>query len=115
MKRIAVVGSRSYHKPALVREYLAMFKGAEVEIVSGGAPGVDTFAERYAKELGFPVKIFLPDWDRYGKGAGFIRNQQIVDHSDVLAAFWDGSSRGTKDSIDKALKAEHIQEVRIFK
>ena len=38
------------------------------------------------------------------KGAGVIRNRQIVDHCDQVIAFWDGKSRGTKSSIDYAKK-----------
>jgi len=48
----------------------------------------------------------LPDWDKYRKSAGFIRNQQIIDACTFVLAFWDGKSKGTKDTIDKARKAK---------
>ena len=73
----------------------------EVEVVSGGAKGADSLGERFAKIWRCPVTIFKPDWS-IGKWAGFIRNQQIVDACDMVLAFWDGNSRGTKDTIHKA-------------
>jgi hypothetical protein len=40
------------------------------ELVSGGAPGVDTDAERWADQHEIPIKKFKPDWKQYGRGAG---------------------------------------------
>ena len=71
-------------------------------IVSGGANGADTLAKRYAIEHSLNYKEYLPDWKTYGKRAGFIRNQDIIDNSDFVFAFWDGASAGTKNSIDLA-------------
>jgi hypothetical protein len=33
-----------------------------------------------------------------------IRNSDIIKTSELVVAFWDGKSTGTKDSIDKANK-----------
>lgn len=74
-------------------------------IVSGGAQGADSLGARWAKEYGVPVRIFKPDWTKYGKAAGFMRNTDIVEAADVVVAFWDGVSNGTRDSIAKAEKA----------
>jgi len=70
--------------------------------VSGGARGVDTLAEKYADKNDIPKLIFLPDYAKYGKIAPLIRNKKIVDNSDIIIAFWDGVSRGTKFTIDYA-------------
>ena len=75
------------------------------EIVSGGAAGVDSIAEKAATKTGKAVKVFPADWKRHGKAAGFIRNQQIVDYCDELVAFWDGVSHGTEHSIKLAREA----------
>lgn len=75
-----------------------------ITIISGGARGADTLAEQFAQEYSYVTKIFPANWDKYGKAAGPIRNKQIVDHCDILVAFWDGTSRGTKHSIDIAEK-----------
>lgn len=79
----------------------------EVVIVSGGARGADTLAEKVARKLcKRPPVIFPADWDKYGRGAGFKRNQQIVDACEQLIACWDGASRGTMHSVRLALEAQ---------
>lgn len=72
------------------------------EIVSGGAIGIDTNAKNFAIENNIKLVEFLPNYKLHGKKAPLERNTQIVQYSDVIYAFWDGRSRGTKDSIDKA-------------
>jgi hypothetical protein len=39
-----------------------------------------------------------------GGARGALRNTKIINESDVVIAFWNGESRGTKDSIDKSKK-----------
>lgn len=75
-------------------------------IVSGGAQGVDSWAAEIATERGFPVVEIRPNWKKYGAGAGFRRNKEIVLAADDVVAFWDGSSNGTLDSIKKAEKLQ---------
>lgn len=60
--------------------------------------------EHYAAKHSLKTKIFEPDWKKYGKAAGVIRNKEIVAAADHVLAFWDGKSRGTKNSIDHANK-----------
>jgi len=116
--KLAIVGSRTFNDYDLFEYWIGYFGGDIIvgsrtfndcdleELVSGGAKGADSLAEEYAKLWGCPIRIFRPDWDKFGKQAGFIRNQQIVDNCDMVLAFWDGKSRGTKDTIDKARKAK---------
>ena len=80
------------------------------EIVSGGARGVDEYAEAWAKLKGVKSKIFKPDWS-LGKSAGAIRNRKIVDYCDQLIAFWDGKSKGTLISIEMAKSANKLRMV----
>jgi len=68
----------------------------DVTIVSGGARGADTLAENYAKMIGVNTIIFKADWKKYGRAAGMIRNKDIIAQADVVVAFWDGKSKGTK-------------------
>lgn len=112
--RIAVVGSRNYHNLEQVRQYVLDLP-KDSTIVSGGAKGVDTIATIAAVGVGLETITFFPDWNTHGKAAGMIRNSLIVESSDAVVAFWDGKSKGTKDTIDKALKDEHIQWVKVFK
>lgn len=80
------------------------------EIISGGCVGADLLGEKFAKENNIPTRIFYPEWDKYGKSAGFRRNEDIVSNCTVLLAFWDSVSRGTQNSLQiaKRLKKETI-------
>lgn len=99
---VAVVGSRSFSDYGLLCERLSDIPIGR--LVSGGAAGADSLVEQYAKDNGIDILVIKPDWQRHGRGAGFIRNKIIVDTSDMVVAFWDGASRGTKDSMDHAEK-----------
>lgn len=92
--KIAIIGSRTFNDYELLRQSLDEFSfEANVDIsliVSGGANGANSLGERYAHENNIETLIFLPDWKKHGKGAGFIRNQLIIDNADFVIAFWDG-------------------------
>lgn len=85
----------------------------DLEIVSGGARGADVLGERFALENMMEVKSFPANWDEHGKSAGYRRNAQMADYADVLVAFWDGMSRGTKHMIDLALDCS--LEVHVYR
>lgn len=106
--KLAVVGSRDWLMPMVIDRALTEIYPSE--IVSGGARGVDSFAEAWATLLLVPIKIFKPDWSK-GRSAGAQRNRKIVDYCDKLVAFWDGKSKGTKISIDMAAKAGKLLKV----
>ena len=74
----------------------------KIVVVCGKAKGADTLGEQYAKERGYVVAYYPADWEKYGKRAGFIRNEQMAKNADALVAFWDGKSRGTKSMIELA-------------
>lgn len=96
LMKIAIIGSRGIGDIELDK-----YMPAEVsEIVSGGAVGVDSLAEQYAKEHNIPLTVFLPEYKRYGRAAPLKRNEQIANYADTVLAFWDGKSRGTKFTID---------------
>ena len=107
--KVAVVGSRS-----LSVEDLSLYLPEETtEIVSGGAKGVDTSAREYAKRHGIPLTEFLPDYRRYGRGAPLQRNIDILKYADMVLAFWNGTSKGTKFVIDECKK--HGVPVKIIR
>ena len=95
--KVAVIGSRNLTVINL-EEYLPE---GTTEIVSGGARGIDSCAKNYAKANGIPLKEFLPNYDDFGRSAPLLRNLEIIDYADIVLAFWDGKSRGTKFVIDK--------------
>ena len=94
--KVAVIGSRGLYVSDLER-YLPE---ETEEIVSGGAMGVDTCAAAYAEDNGLKLTVIRPEYDKYGKSAPIKRNIQIVEYADLVVAFWDGQSRGTKFVID---------------
>ena len=102
--KVAIVGSRSWKDHEMVRDYISSLDVDDV-VVSGGARGVDQFAEIYAAKQGLETIVFPADWKTYGKRAGVLRNRDIIDAADRVVAFWDGSSAGTKSSIELARKA----------
>ena len=103
--KVAIVGSRTFNNYGLMKEkFLHFTKGIEViEIVSGGAKGADTLAERLAEELRITKHIILAKWKKYGRNAGPARNRQIAEYADVMIVFWDGKSRGAANAI-KAMR-----------
>lgn len=70
------------------------------EVVCGEARGPDTIGKEWAIKNQIPVISFPAEWNKYGKRAGMLRNEQMGDYADVLFAFWNGTSRGTKHMID---------------
>ncbi len=112
--KIAVVGSREFTDKNFIKFIMRKYFSKDCVLISGGAKGVDSIAEEIIDKVnsfnsnpGTCIKkiIFKPDWDKYGKSAGFIRNKDIIDNADMVLAFWDGTSKGTKHSIDLAIKA----------
>lgn len=77
--------------------------GVEV-IISGGANGADTLAEKYADKNHISKIIMRPDYARFGKGAPQKRNEEMVNIADAVLVIWDGVSRGTKYTADYAGK-----------
>lgn len=101
--RLAIIGARLFDDYELLkREVVSRFKVSEItQIVSGGAKGADTLAERFGLEYGIDMKIFPARWDKYGKQAGYMRNTQIAEYADCAIAFPIGASKGTYDTIRK--------------
>lgn len=105
--KLAVIGSRSFCNYEWLEQcLLGSFRVSEIEaIISGGARGADALAARFAWSHGLPLVTFRADWETHGRKAGPLRNSEIAAQADVLAAFWDGSSAGTRDTIAKARTA----------
>lgn len=102
---LIIAGCRDFTDRAFIYEGIDAFieeYGKPDYIIEGGARGVDRMAYYYAKDNGIPVKVFPAYWDKYGKSAGPIRNEEMAKHGTHLLAFWDGKSRGTKNMIEMA-------------
>lgn len=98
--KVAVIGSRG-----LTVENLEDYLPPETtEIISGGARGIDSCARKYARQRGLKLTEYLPEYDKYGRSAPLKRNITIIENADLVLAFWDGTSRGTKYVIDNCKK-----------
>ena len=80
-----------------------------IEIVSGNCNGTDKLGEQYAKEHCIKTKVFPAEWKKYGRAAGPIRNEKMIEYisnSDlpVVIAFVSENSKGTLDTIKRANK-----------
>ncbi len=100
MSKFAVVGSRNIQDYQMVKEILDNYDISL--IISGGAKGIDTLSEQYANDNNIPTKIHYAEWEKFGKSAGMIRNEYIINDADKIIAIWDGFSKGTKNSINHA-------------
>lgn len=113
MKTI-IAGSRCINDPNLVHLAMGEFQslhGKPIEIVSGGALGIDSLAVGWARLNGIPEKVFKADWFR-GRQAGFERNVRMAEYADSLVAIWDGRSLGTRHMIETMEKLGKIVLVR---
>ena len=106
--KVMIIGSRG------IRDFdLTPYVPKETEvIISGGARGMDTVAEQYADQHGIQKQIFLPEYEKYGRSAPLRRNDEMVARADLVIAVWDGVSRGTKYTIDRA-KEKNIPVILI--
>ena len=93
-------------------EYVvALPRGAS--IITGSASGVDAAATKAAREKGIPVQVLPASFEEMADASkAAARNQRLVDACDVLVAFWDGTSKGTRATVDRALDAG--KEVHVF-
>ena len=103
--KVIIAGSRGFSNYKLLKEKCNEYlrekrKEYNIIIISGGARGADTLGEKYAQDEGFSLEVFPVNWNKFGKSAGFIRNEQMAEVADALIAFWDGKSHGTKHMIE---------------
>ena len=103
--KVIIAGSRGFSNYKLLREKCNEYlrekrKNYNIIIISGGARGADTLGEKYAQDEGFSLEVFPANWNKFGKSAGFRRNEQMAEVADALIAFWDGKSHGTKHMIE---------------
>ena len=108
--RVAVIGSRGLR----VNDLENYLPPETTEIVSGGAKGVDASVREYAQRQGLKLTEYLPEYSRYGRSAPLKRNITIIENADMVLAFWDGRSRGTKYVIDNCTKRNIPVKIHIL-
>ena len=115
--RLIIAGGRDFNDLAVfsygIGQFLQEFelKRDKLEIVSGMARGADTLGVDYARKFGLKLHKFPADWNKYGKRAGYVRNQEMAYFADGLLAFWDRQSRGTAHMIKTMLEMHNPKDV----
>jgi hypothetical protein len=111
--RVLVCGSRHFNDlNKMVKVVWEMFDPDDtITLIHGDARGADrtsevVFTSGYFKNMPEVLK-FPANWNAHGKAAGYIRNKQMLDEGepDLVMAFWDGVSPGTKNMVSQAEKA----------
>ena len=105
--KVAIVGSRG-----LSSDLSDFIPKETTEIISGGAMGIDKCAEEYAKKNNIKLTVIRPDYKQFGRRAPLIRNLEIIDKADLVIAFWDTKSNGTRFVIEKC--RERQKKIKIF-
>jgi predicted Rossmann-fold nucleotide-binding protein len=120
--RVAIIGGRDFGLTLKEQEW--MWKKLDIlrdqyqetatpwsVVVSGGAKGADTVGKAWAKSRSLSFVLFKPyhlidTTVSYHPRYFFIRNKQIVDNSDLIVAFWNGESAGTRHAIRYAKSSQ---------
>lgn len=123
---IAVLGSRTLtedYRESFIRgleDHLTM-RGYDLQttkglVISGGAPGPDTLAIRWAQENEWDYLVFPAKWKAEGRSAGMRRNAVLCQAVKALGGealiFWDGSSSGTKNTLSHLTRLQIPHGVR---
>lgn len=103
-KKILITGSRWWGDYSTICD--ALKEHGPGVVIEGGARGADNMARFAAESMGWPTIQFPANWDKYGKSAGPIRNQEMIDQKpDVCLAFPLDESRGTLHCMKAAERA----------
>lgn len=106
------MGSRRFSEPSRVTDYVNSLP-PRASIITGSASGVDAAATKAARAKGIAVQVMPASFDELADpGRSAARNQRLVDACDVLVAFWDGSSKGTRATVERALDSG--KEVHVY-
>lgn len=116
--KIIIAGSRNiidYDKIKKIIDSIVEKNNIQItEVISGCALGIDTIAINWAWNKNISVKKFPADWNKYGKKAGYLRNEEMSKYADGLIAIWDGSSKGTEHMIKIMKKLNKLVIVELI-
>jgi len=103
--KVIIAGSRGCENYEHLKECMDYWKKVHpvpTYIISGTARGADRLGERWAEEHGVDLIRMPANWDKFGRSAGYKRNEAMAEIADGLVAIWDGKSRGTMHMIEIA-------------
>lgn len=123
MVKICIAGGREFtteeHEALLTRKLdtmIMLYDDHGIEVISGTAKGADKMGEEWAERNGYVVHPHPPNYDvprHLRRRAPLVRNEEMAQKADVLCAFWDGASTGTRHMIGCAMRQG--LEVHIFR
>jgi hypothetical protein len=103
--RTIIAGSRYFTDMPTLEKAIEDSGFDITEVVCGCARGVDTLGKEWAENYGVQVALFPADWQKFGKAAGPIRNQEMAEYGDSLILLWNPeSSRGSRSMLREAKK-----------
>lgn len=109
--RVIVCGSRNWDDYAPIFERVGKLP-IDAIIIEGGASGADEWGRIAAKKYGLKHEQYKANWEKYGKAAGPIRNQEMLDSGvNLVLAFRKNKSRGTTDMVERAARASVPVEI----
>jgi hypothetical protein len=105
-----IAGSRTFNDYKKLKEFCDYILSSKtlsyrIVIISGTAKGADSLGERYAQECGYECLRFPADWNKHGRAAGLIRNEEMLICADGVIAFSVNHSSGTEHMIKIAKAA----------
>ena len=115
--KLIIAGGRKFDNYTLlkseVNKFIQFHNDTNITVISGGATGADNLGERYARENNLILSRKNADWNKYGRAAGPIRNEEMAKEGTHLIAFWNGSKvrSGTYNMICIAQKYNLIYRV----
>lgn len=93
--KVIIAGGRNITDQSQIDMAVASSGFTVTELISGTARGADRLGEAWARDHQVPVTRFPAEWDRYGKRAGYLRNQIMAQYAEALILVWDGQSAGS--------------------
>lgn len=113
--KLIIAGGRDFNDYSLLENEVMKFiieiangrklnRFNDLTIISGKASGADSLGIDFATDHWIGVEEYPADWDKYGKSAGPIRNEEMAKNATHCIVFWDGKSRGSKNMIETAQK-----------
>jgi hypothetical protein len=113
MIKVIIAGGRDFNDIQFLLQEFKLFVGQEIieAIISGMARGADTVGIEIAKLYAIPLIQMPADWSKYGKSAGYRRNEEMAQIATHALIAWDGQSKGTGHMLDLAQKYKLVTKV----
>lgn len=104
--KLAIIGSKNFNNyNLLIQEMKKYYKLEEIEeIVSGGSKSVLKLVEKFCKEFGFKLTVFMPEFnqseDISNSKVETLCGKQIIKDCTHVIAFFNGKSNDIKNIVN---------------